>query len=1223
MADDCSTTAGPAGSKTLDPLRLVREGTSQDGRVPDALDPATAPINARSVRNNIVFGQDYSRLLNFFDANNAAAGDWSDFFGADVSVQLAIPAIEDTNAYKANTRSWFDFLNDMQNQMEETQLRDRLGYLFASVGTLAQALDSLKESLPAGIALKATLQNLIRTQLAPAFKRLIAYYKAGVAPSLPLPLVNAVAPTPAMQILRRPVVTFADVLGSDLSKDWIGNAASWPVYRDGVTPDPSVYGPPAAVFVRINHCSTHTLFRSVFDQFLKAFVQVKAQANEALDLTLTNSNAREPHYALFLAFLQIFEYARTSSNTLTQRHLDFYYRTILGLNNQPAEPGHVHLLATLAKQVTSHDFAQDALFKAGKDSQGKDALFSNVVDFVANQASVTSQKTVYRHGCEPVASSTLYAGRLFASMVANSDDGLGAPLTSADQSWHPFFNKVYVDGALAEIRMPEAIIGFAVASHYLLMAEGVRSIGVEMGIAGYGGPAAEFEDDVRCLVTTEKGWLEKPASLIADPAANTLSLNFQLSGADPPVVPYLAKTHGYAFTTDLPMLLVTLKQDETRPYAYSRLEGVTVNHVDLTVSVDRVRTLAVSNDFGTVDPSKPFQPFGPSPVVGSSLTIGSKEIFQKQLSNASIELDWLIAPAVDSTDTPMPQLKASFLTSGEWAPTSIPRFSVSSESFPLDSNLDKPVLDLPDFTANEPYGTQSRQGFIRLSLTEDFGLSMYQAALKTYLQDPTKHPAPGIPPVGPTAGAISMAYTSRSAIALSSSSKPDYDSRPGRFFHLAPFGAAEQHPYLTGGADVHLLPQFSFQRDNAPLGSEAEFYIGVSGLAPPQNLSLLFQVVDGTANPLAPKPKPHIDWSYLRKNQWVEFDKTAVQDGTAELLTSSIVTLSIPRDANSDNALFPSAQHWIRAAVHEKSDAVCRLTLVAAQAMEAVFADNSNAPDFSATPLPAGTITKLDTPDAAVKSVSQPYPSFGGRGVEPSAAFYARVSERLRHKDRAIDLWDYEHLILAAFPKIYKVKCLNHTCYEPNDSGTGVYDELAAGHVTIVTIPNIQAQQQRDPLKPYTSLGVLQQIEAFLTSRASCFVNLHVKNPQFEEVRVRFALHLNEGYDETYYTLLLKQAITRFLSPWAFTGSGAPSFGGTIYKAVLINFVEAQPYVDYVTDFQVFQDIDGAPGTVDLDEVVGSTAVSILVSAPASKHDISILVPAPDAQLAETCGCGS
>jgi hypothetical protein len=309
--------------------------------------------------------------------------------------------------------------------------------------------------------------------------------------------------------------------------------------------------------------------------------------------------------------------------------------------------------------------------------------------------------------------------------------------------------------------------------------------------------------------------------------------------------------------------------------------------------------------------------------------------------------------------------------------------------------------------------------------------------------------------------------------------------------------------------------------------------------------------------------------------------------------------------------------------------------MVAAQAMEAVFADRGNSASFSAAPLPAGTITKLAQPDSAVKSLAQPFPSFGGRGAEQSQAFFTRISERLRHKNRAIDLWDYERLILEAFPQIYKVKCLNHTCYEPGQAtvegcdGTtdacsgGIYRELAPGHVTIVTIPSLQKQNLRDPLKPFTSLGLLEEIKAFLEERRSCFAQLHVKNPQFEEVRVRFSLRLHDGFDETFYPNLLKQAITRFLSPLAFAGGGMPSFGGTIYKSVLINFVEEQPYVDYVTDFQLFHDVCGKPGTLDLDQAAGSRAVSILVSVPATRHEIALIKPAQDAPLGETCLCDS
>jgi hypothetical protein len=54
--------------------------------------------------------------------------------------------------------------------------------------------------------------------------------------------------------------------------------------------------------------------------------------------------------------------------------------------------------------------------------------------------------------------------------------------------------------------------------------------------------------------------------------------------------------------------------------------------------------------------------------------------------------------------------------------------------------------------------------------------------------------------------------------------------------------------------------------------------------------------------------------------------------------------------------------------------------------------------------------------------------------------------------------------------------------------------------------------------------------------------------------------------------------------------------------------VEEQPYVDYVTDFElfhVFLDMDGVPQSIEKNEVEGSKAVSILVSVPATDHKIN------------------
>lgn len=1220
-------------TQNRDPLKLVREGTNQEQRLSPALDPAYAPVNERNPAHGMVFAQAYAAFLKYYNSNNIAEGDWKPFFSEDVSVRLAVAAVQDMAFYKSNVNEYFDFLNNLDNESNEVGLKDRLGYLFSCAATLANQLDVLKEGLPIEIPLKGALQNRIQSQLAPAFKKLILYYRDGLSPDPSPPPVapyhNDVKPTFAIMGTTR---TFKDVREQGLSKDWIAadDASQWSdylVHLDDLLKYPStqIYGSGVTVFERINHIATHNLFTSVFDLFLKVYAGTVNEAERALEATLAKWDRHEPHYALFLAYLQLFEYARTEMNTLTGRHLDFYYREILRLKEKAAESGKAHLLVELAKQAPTHLFKAGELFKAGKDDLGNAAFFANDRDFVANQAKVAALKTVYRHGDQKVgieAPTDKHEGRLYASPVANSENGPGAELTSVDQSWHPFYNKIYQDGVLSKIDMPQAEIGFAIASHYLWMAEGSRWVWVEINVNGYSGAILEdLKNKITCGLTSEKGWIEKDPVLFFPISANTFWLLIEIRGSDASVTPYLAKTHGYNFGTDLPVLLVKLKHEATDAYTYSIFQDIIVKNINLQVFVSNLKTLAVSNDFGPVDTSKPFQPYGASPVANNAWVIGAKEVFQKKLVFAMVGATWLTTPTPYQTS---PLVNIDFLTAGQWLPSNIPAIGVGSTAYNFTNILDWPVVDEPDLTPNEFYNTTSRHGFARLKLSSSFGQSQYQADLFKYLRKESNATDPGQPPVGPSMSALWMNYSASQTIPLDSTDADGFNDRNARFFHLAPFGQAEQHPVLSSAQKVYLLPQFDFQRDDANNESEAELYIGVTGLQPPQNLNLLFQVADGTADPLSVKPDPHIHWSYLRGNAWIPFPENDVEDRTGGLLNSGIISFAIPRDASDTNTLLPSGMHWIRGAVASESDAVCRLLMIAAQGLDAAFTDRGNDPAFPAKVLPSDTIKKLDQPDAAVKKISQPFATFGGRGAEAPTAFYTRISERLRHKDRAIALWGYERLVLEAFPQIFKAKCLNHTHYEPNESGAGIYRELAPGHVTVVTIPNQQFQNLRDPLRPYTSLGLLLEIDAFLHKRLSCFVKLHVKNPQFEEVWVDFKVRLYDGLDEAFYVSKLQEDITRFLSPWAFPGGGNPSFGGKVYKSVLINFVEDQLYVDYVTDFQLFHgfhDIDGAPQTVEKNEVEGSKAVSIMVSVPAKKHIIQVIKPAEEETPGEKCPC--
>ena len=873
-----------------DPLQLVREGTSQPQRVLPALAPASAPLNERTPAHSMVFAQAYARYLNHDDGSGPPLGTWEKFFAQDVSVQLAVAAVQDVEQYKIRTTEAFGFLNNLDNQGDSAGLKRRLGVLFSAVGTLAARLDALQTTLPADIPLKGLLLHLIQSQLATGFGRLVAYHKGGTA----LGLLDETALPADVAILGGPLVSLQSVRAAGLSAAWLtGGAIAWAGYEAGLAADPATYGV-GSDFVRINRLATHNLFTSVFDQFLKVYARVATEGRAALQDTLTNWDGHEPHYALFLAFLRLNEYARQQTNTLTQRHLDFYYRDILRLREKPAEPGHAHLLLELAKHVDAYLLKPGELFKAGKDALGNPAFFASDQELVANPAQVTALKTVYRHGLEAPGSGWTGGpnptNRLYAAPVSNSDDGLGAALTSPDGSWHPFYHKIYVDGELTEIRMPTAEVGLAVASHYLFLAEGTRTITVDFTVAD---PFPELAADVVCRLTTAEGWLEKAASSFKTDTGQ-LRLTIALTGADPAVVAYSAKTHGYTFGTALPLLLLTVRQ-QALAYHYSRLRDAKLSAITLRVAVSGLRTLAVSNDFGPVDTAKPFQPFGASPVAGSALTIGAAEVFQKTLTKAAADLTWQAAPAPFKTKAavdrawqvaPVPfKFKAAvdlarqvapaafktkaavdlarqvapsntdptviveFLVEGQWAASGAPASAVGATHIDLAAGLNGTVVDRPNPQPTEPYNTTSRAGFVRLQLNEGFGQAAYQTALFAYLsrpKDDTTTSNPGPAPTGPVMSALVLSYEASQTISLASADAGAFAARAARFYHVAPFGQAEQHPFLKTDAPdtaLYLLPQFKHLNANdpqlparQPVPHEAEFYLGISALLPPQTL---------------------------------------------------------------------------------------------------------------------------------------------------------------------------------------------------------------------------------------------------------------------------------------------------------------------------------------------------------------------------------------------------
>lgn len=1226
-------------SKNRNPLQ--RTGTSQMQRLLPGLNPGRyALADERAYADWIAFAEEYASFVSYYDTGNQINGNWQAFFNSDISAHLGIIAIQNIDRYRKEIKERFDFIRDDSHQGQMDAIRLKLNELYSALFTLSKALDKAQLRLPAETALKSAILNVIRIKLAPALKRLTGSYLA--AGSAPLDYLNH-ASLSNWKILNLQLTDAGGLISEGLSESWLFDTTetTWAGYVNSIEPDDSIFNDPIKGFtdayLSIQHAANHNLFTGIFDTFLTVYTGIVRQAQSELLKSLENYDAHTPHYALFLAFLKLFRFSREHLNTITGRHLDFYYREVLKLVPRPAIANKVHVLGELAKQVDEYLLSAGTSLKAGKDETGKEVVYQLDTDTVLNKAAIAELKTFYlATGQDSVKDAGTGVvtqnndGRAFASPVTNSGDGLGGELVTDSKEWHPFVNKVYQDGEYAGIAMPRAELGFALASHYLYLTEGERKVRIRLVI----NPLTALNGKkIACSLTTEKGWYEVNSPVISSSGkkfsdnTDCTEISFTIPAGDPAIVNYNAAVHGGTFDCALPLLLIKLKNENANAYEYNLLKDVTISKVEIRVEVGAdsiynqkgIKNLLISNDAGPVDSAKPFLPFGSNPEKDASFIIGHKEIFCKKNASVKLSISWAgisefqnagkLKYYNNSATTP-PTVKVEALASGAWKSgtlsSSLKIFNGLQTTYFIDG-IGGIIPEGALVSYDSPYklpGSEVTSGFIRLSLNSGFGYKNYIKDYSAYLIDKAANKPNLIEPAEPYTPKIKSIYVGYTAYTVEDVTKDkeaDFKSREIRLFHLYPFGWCEQHKHLQETGDISLLPQFNHDEEGIQKTHAGEFYIGLKHIAPGQAVNMLFQVLEGSTNPMVVKPENHIHWSYLSDNKWVDFDRTEVGDNTLGLVQSGIISFTIPKKATVTNTVLPAGLIWLRASIEGAAEAVCKLLSINAQAAVVTFADNDNDPAFLDQPLPAGTISKLKQPDAAVKKLMQPYPSFGGRGREDDTHFYIRVSERLRHKARAVTVWDYEHLVLEEFPEIYKVKCLNHTHVDD-----GVYNEVKPGYVSIITIPSLHNRNDVNPLKPYTQQSTLTRIEDFLKRKASCFVKLRACQPQFEEVRLEFSLKLHDEYkDFTFYSGKLKEEITRFLSPWAFGESHAIDFGGRVYKSVLINFIEERYYVDYITDVFMYVKVsETADESGDLDEITASTGRSILVSAQASRHII-------------------
>ena len=603
--------------------------------------------------------------------------------------------------------------------------------------------------------------------------------------------------------------------------------------------------------------------------------------------------------------------------------------------------------------------------------------------------------------------------------------------------------------------------------------------------------------------------------------------------------------------------------------------------VAVTARTPFVPQAAFHND-GAVDVTKEFQPFGAVAKRGDAFYVRADEAFGKSLSTLTISVSLMqeggafISSSAGGSGIPLhvldnlqfhlesakhklggafgsieddwdgihelledsgePTVRWQRRVDGAWS-----GFGSASDRFGTVGpvSLGGPV-------GSEAFAVAGQPGhYVRAFLSAgDFGWTAYQEMVANFATQavaggtPTMEP----PPTPPIASTITVTYTTApvAATLVESTSGWRQATKTGTGA-FAPFRRA-----VSDAGDPGMVA-VGFELPDSALGSTVSLYFDVDSASP-----------CGAADPVDAR------WQWWDGSAWEDL---AVADASRQLRESGLLRFVAPlawptacRDVGAETG------RWIRLV----TSAADRLGVVRDVVLDAVLAEfvssaaDPEADPSSATALPPGTIKGTLSPIRGVKKVTN-LASVRGRAPEADQPYLVRASARPRHRDRALNPWDYEQHVALSFPEVAAVLCLPHT------NRDGARDP---GTVGIVLVPD----RPLDPA-PRPSVSLTERVVDALAPSRPMGAEVVVLCPLYEAVSVVATVRLRRGIAALTGKEAITTALEAVLHP---TGTRPTRWGRSLYASTLISFLERQSSVDVVTLFDL-RDADGS--SVELVEV--------------------------------------
>lgn len=1168
----------------------VKGEVSQKDRLLPALAADSLAIDDRSTDDLILFIVQLSSKLRYYNEQDQPEGDWEDFFLSDMHIlyRLVSRLNLNTQLSRYENLSTQLFVNIEDN--EQQRVVRELFRILIELGSFILKIRA-KLNLEAGASFfYQEFRKVADTyQLDEQIRRIISLilqYQRITGVEMPdLKEFGAFLSSPQEQE--------PDVL------DEQAFAAGDPVEKAIV------------LFEELDR--SFAILRNILS-ILSSNAEYQLQVNSQID-------TEKPHLILLNVFLKLYPYLQKEINALSLKHLDYYYRAFLKMGSQGsvADRAYILLRSTLnAPPVV--ELEQGTLFTAtikNKDKQEEQLTYRLLKDTFIGKEKISRLHSVFVRG-KRLSAASGQNGAGFDNQQVYTQTPL---LLSAEQiikgdtvpvSW-PLVGEDQQELISSMRTMKDASIGSMIASPLLYQISGDRFFEcclypqagwldfLRHEILAYMPQQEQKADEKYALqllfsevfelfITIDTGWLRldrKSISFQADAADwdKMLKIGFELKPDEPPVGIYRPTVHGLDLDEQCPILKILLHTGAFKN-GYTFLRNFIVERIQINVKVSQCTDLKVQNNIGPLSTGKPFQLFGPTPTPGCYMDLINSNGFNRYTESLSVTLHWLDLPhdnlgfedyyrAYDEAyrndsfkidlytpaknKTPENMLKADlfqakgkFKVDGPLSETSLLEVADSKKL-----RFDNPML--MDKEAGNILEADKAIGVLRLELSEPasgFGHKSYTKIFpEIVLHNAKKKQKKALPnlPYIPTLKKIAVDYRLSQSELLQTGVVKQGQFNAIRMYQLLPFGQRKVYP-STESPTASLVVDF----ENA-----GNLYIGLELAVPGQELSLFFEIDENNYQYISDQRNIY-RWSYLQKNNWKAFlREEIISDDTNGFLQTGIVRLKLPDKFSTDHTVLTTGLFWVRLALPEVIQEVPKVFRIISgvAAVERVLKTDSDIIES----IPAGSIQSLVRKNNFISMVYQPAPSFGGSNMESDGHYYRRVSERLRHKNRAVTSKDIAGLILDRFPEIYSVKCITPDEGNPVKN-THPYD------LKVLVIPVRNKNAVSVNFEPKVNITTLLQIKSFLQRYLPSSLRLEIVNPIYEKVKVVCTVRINRlSNDETdgYYRMQINEALQEFISPWLFGDSETSAKKKEIYIHDILDFLKERPYIESVKGFSV------------------------------------------------------